>query len=481
MLSSQGYSRSFGPDTVLPYLAHTLRKQGELFPYYYGVAQSQLANGVALLSGQGPTVQTELNCPQFSDITPAKSAAEGQVLGDGCVYPASTQTLPGQLVSAGDTWKAYVEGMNDGAAGTAQTCRKPTLNAADPDQAPQAGDPYVTWRNPLVYFQSLDTACAKQDAGLQQLSADLQVRKKTPTLSYIVPSACDDGSETVCPGPVAPIGVTAADTTATTSTTTTTTTTTTPTTTTTSTPTTTSPTTSTPITTTGTVTAPATATAPTTAQTQASDQATEDFLRSVIPKIEASRAYKKNGLIAITFDEAPQTGPYADQTACCANPTYPEPAGDDRIVQRQHDLVQHDNTERHLLADHVHRHHDHDHQPVGHDDIDQLNDHHPGGVQRQHDPDRRRWAGRSAADLALHQAQHDRHHRLLQPLLAAGQHRAAAVAQANRLCVARPAADPPAGRLQRLQGFELVAFPAAVEQLEEAPQQHRLARRCRGT
>jgi hypothetical protein len=43
----------------------------------------------------------------------------------------------------------------------------------------------------------------------------------------------------------------------------------------------------------------------------------------VIPKIEASRAYKKNGLIAITFDEAPQTGPNADQTACCTNPTYP--------------------------------------------------------------------------------------------------------------------------------------------------------------
>ena len=63
MLSGQGYNQSFGPQSDLPYLAHTLRRQGELFPDYYGVAQSQLANGIALISGQGPTVQTQANCP----------------------------------------------------------------------------------------------------------------------------------------------------------------------------------------------------------------------------------------------------------------------------------------------------------------------------------------------------------------------------------------------------------------------------------
>ncbi|HWF35324.1 MAG TPA: alkaline phosphatase family protein [Solirubrobacteraceae bacterium] len=53
-------------------------------------------------------------------------------------------------------------------------------------------------------------------------------------------------------------------------------------------------------------------------------KATDRFLRGVVPEILASPAYEADGLIAITFDEAPQSGPYADSSSCCANPTqYP--------------------------------------------------------------------------------------------------------------------------------------------------------------
>jgi hypothetical protein len=48
------------------------------------------------------------------------------------------------------------------------------------------------------------------------------------------------------------------------------------------------------------------------------------FLKSVVPEIKHSAAYKDNGLIAVTFDQAPQTGPHADSSACCSSPTtYP--------------------------------------------------------------------------------------------------------------------------------------------------------------
>lgn len=57
---------------------------------------------------------------------------------------------------------------------------------------------------------------------------------------------------------------------------------------------------------------------------QASPLAGSDaFLKSVVPKIKRSPAYKAGGLIAITFDQAPQSGPNADQSSCCNNPTYP--------------------------------------------------------------------------------------------------------------------------------------------------------------
>ena len=43
----------------------------------------------------------------------------------------------------------------------------------------------------------------------------------------------------------------------------------------------------------------------------------------MLPEIERSPAYKSDGLIAITFDQAPQTGPHADPTACCDAQTFP--------------------------------------------------------------------------------------------------------------------------------------------------------------
>jgi phosphatidylinositol-3-phosphatase len=52
--------------------------------------------------------------------------------------------------------------------------------------------------------------------------------------------------------------------------------------------------------------------------------ATNRFLKSVVPEIKRSAAYKDGGLIAITFDQAPQTGADADPSACCNSPTtYP--------------------------------------------------------------------------------------------------------------------------------------------------------------
>jgi hypothetical protein len=49
----------------------------------------------------------------------------------------------------------------------------------------------------------------------------------------------------------------------------------------------------------------------------------DKFLKSVLAEIESSAAYKSGGLIAITSDEAPQTGTGADSTSCCNQPTFP--------------------------------------------------------------------------------------------------------------------------------------------------------------
>lgn len=270
VLGENGYEETFGDTSAAPpapYLAKELPAQGELISNYYAVTYGDLANQIALLSGQGPTLETAAGCPVYTDIVPGTISPDGQVEGAGCIYPAKTPTLLGQLVDAKLKWRAYIEGVDGGvAAGLPATCRRPELGAADPSQMPLPGDPYLTRRNPFLYFHSLLDfgECDKEDVGLSRLATDLKSAKKTPALSYIVPDACHDGGEAPCEEgrPAGPAE-------------------------------------------------------------------TEEFLREVVPQIIESPAYEDGGLIAITSSQAPQTGPNADPSACCVDPVYanlPPPA-----------------------------------------------------------------------------------------------------------------------------------------------------------
>jgi phosphatidylinositol-3-phosphatase len=260
VLGENGFEETFGATSPAPYLAKTLPERGELLPNYYGVTGGVLANEIALLSGQGPTAETTLNCPNYGDLAPGTEAAEGEVEGNGCIYPATTETLAQQLVTKQLKWKAYVEDMEKGPlSGQPASCRHPVPGTPDLNQAPIAGDGYLTWRNPFVYFHSvIDGAeCASADLGLEALTADLASEKRTPALSYIVPNACHSGGAVPCE-PGRATGALGA----------------------------------------------------------------EEFLAKTIPAITASAAYKEGGLIAITSAEAPQTGEHADSSACCAYPEY---------------------------------------------------------------------------------------------------------------------------------------------------------------
>jgi hypothetical protein len=259
VLSDQGFNQAFGPGAPATYLSKTLVSQGELLNDYYAVSGGELANEIALISGQGPTVQTAEDCPLYTAMTPGTVGAAGQVLGSGCVYPSQTDTLAEQLTTDGLTWKAYLEGIGEGPS-QPTTCPHPALGAVDANHVPTAADPYVTWRDPFVYFESVtgNATCASSIVGLGQLAPSLETAKGTPALSYIVPDRCHDGSEEPC-APGAPAGLAASD----------------------------------------------------------------SFLSTVVPEIESSPAYKTGGLIAITFDQAPQSGPDADASGCCMTSAFP--------------------------------------------------------------------------------------------------------------------------------------------------------------
>jgi phosphatidylinositol-3-phosphatase len=194
MLTGHNYEAAYGASSQAPYLSKTLTTHGELIPNYYGIAHGGLANEIALISGQGPTKATAANCPDLADVTPGTPTDNGQVTGDGCVYPADVKTLGDQLATGGNTWKVYAEGSETG--------------GCDPKT-----DKYQTWRNPFLYFHSLiDNAalCNPNVADLPQLDTDLAQVGDTPGLVYIIPNRCHDGSETDC-GADQPKGLAAAD------------------------------------------------------------------------------------------------------------------------------------------------------------------------------------------------------------------------------------------------------------------------------
>jgi hypothetical protein len=244
MLSDEPYATAFGPASPAHYLTGTLEKKGELLVRYYGVAHVGLADGVALLSGQGPTEATAANCPTYTGLSSMGTGSDGQVLGQGCVYPSSTKTLMGQLAAKKLTWKAYVEGLGEGGVGA---CAHPQVGAPDPSATAASG--YQTWRNPFVYFQGIteSPSCTSHDVGIKALQGDLTSSGSTANFSYIAP-----GAEKTS-------GMAGADT----------------------------------------------------------------FLKKTIPEILASKAYKKDGLLAITVDQAPTTGEYADSSSCCGQPKFP--------------------------------------------------------------------------------------------------------------------------------------------------------------
>ncbi|HET8565165.1 MAG TPA: alkaline phosphatase family protein [Solirubrobacterales bacterium] len=225
MLGENGYEETFGEGSSSEYLGKELPAQGELLPNYFAVTKGELANQIALLSGQGPTPETQADCPNYGDVAPGTESPEGQVEGNGCVYPATTTTLLGQLAEAGLKWRAYID----------------EEEAAAEAEAP--GGCYLTPRNPFAYFHAFtDKGECGADAGLAQLSRDLTLEpERFPALAYVSPDPA----------------------------------------------------------------------------------VSEETLKTIVPRIEESLAYKDGGLIAITSAQARESGEEPEFSGCCLYPDYP--------------------------------------------------------------------------------------------------------------------------------------------------------------
>jgi Phosphoesterase family len=212
-----------------PYLK-SLMPQGTYLANYYGTGHVSLDNYVSMISGQPSTHDTETDCFQiWSDIVDdGNDSLNPKVLkagtdvnghqGGGCVFPARVQHIGNQVEAAKLTWRSYNEDMGnnlnrDGTKTcsfprrTAQLAGTDPTKAVDGTQAAQApsasgdvvGDEYATRHNPFVYFHSSIDDLANCDTHVvnvqDNLATDLQSIDTTPNFSFITPNLCDDGHD----------------------------------------------------------------------------------------------------------------------------------------------------------------------------------------------------------------------------------------------------------------------------------------------
>ena len=196
VLENEGYHVTFGPSSPAAYLKG-LARQGALLSSYYGIGHFSLDNYLAMISGQGVNPVTQSDCASFVEFTQTGTAADGQAVGSGCVYPAAVKTIADQLAAKGLTWKAYMEDMGNIPARESATCGHPTIGSPDGTQRAVVGDQYATRHNPFVYFHSIiDTpACNADVVALPALAADLQSLAATPNYVFITPNLCHDGHD----------------------------------------------------------------------------------------------------------------------------------------------------------------------------------------------------------------------------------------------------------------------------------------------
>jgi phosphatidylinositol-3-phosphatase len=185
ILENEDADSTFGPASKAPYLAHTLRAQGAFVPGFYATGHLSLDNYVSMVSGQGPNPYTQADAPLFINFVPGTPAANGQYIGQGSVYPSQVKTIADQLDAAGRTWHGYMEDQANSTTGEPKTCRHPPVNGQDHTQEARVGDQYATRHNPFMYFHSIIDTQARCDANVVDLRAlPADLNSKATTRNY---------------------------------------------------------------------------------------------------------------------------------------------------------------------------------------------------------------------------------------------------------------------------------------------------------
>ncbi len=155
VLENKDYDATFGPRSAAPYLADTLVRKGGLLRQYYGIGHASLDNYIAMISGIAPNPATQGDCGRYVEFRQRGIAPDGQPVGEGCIYPALNPTIANQLTAKRLTWKAYMEDMGSDPAREPATCGHVPIGTSDHTEHAARNDQYAAKHNPFVYFHTI--------------------------------------------------------------------------------------------------------------------------------------------------------------------------------------------------------------------------------------------------------------------------------------------------------------------------------------
>jgi phosphatidylinositol-3-phosphatase len=213
-LENENYAYTFGPSghKFAPYLTRTLPSEGAMVRNYYGTGHDSLDNYIAEISGQAGNYEMNEDCGIFSKFTQFggenfdKMTKYGQLSGGGCVFPKYVPTIASQLKSKHLSWREYAQDMGNNAHrdGTVMTksgpaCGHPPIGGVDlTDTTGPANDSYATRHNPFMYFESVignKKLCDSHVLSLTPLTSSLKHVSTTPNYSMVTPNTCADGHD----------------------------------------------------------------------------------------------------------------------------------------------------------------------------------------------------------------------------------------------------------------------------------------------
>jgi hypothetical protein len=260
-LENENADSTFAPGSPAPYLSQTLPGKGAFIPEYYGVTHLSLGNYIGFVSGQGSNPQTQSDCQVFSDFVGGLIGPDGQALGSGCVHPAHVKTVADQLQERGLKWKGYMEDMGNDPTRESGLCGRPQLNTRDNTQTATPEDQYAARHNPFIYFHSIidDNYYCEQHV-VPLSQLPADLSRSSDTANFtFITPDLCNDGHDDQCADGGPGGLAAAD----------------------------------------------------------------AWLRQWVPRITGSRAFKRDGLLLITFDEAEAEGATADASACCNQAQFP--------------------------------------------------------------------------------------------------------------------------------------------------------------